>query len=573
MRWSKAVLLVAATILFSVSYRGLNLYDEGIILAGSLRVMNGEVPYRDFWAMYPPGNFYINAWLFSLFGEQAYWNRLFDALTKMAIVLVSYAIIRTWLSRGRSLFFATCVLLFLLAIGTPGFPVFQATLLALVMLLTLMRADQVGPDGGAPRTFFVLIFLAGTLNGLMVWFRHDLAAYALLSVIIWFGASIIIPSGARPGSAGVPPAGGPEACAPRKLAGVRIKAWFGYLLFRSCGRSGQVGCLVKEVGVFALGVALTFVPLAVYLLASAGYADLYFSLIESPATIYPDYRALPFPELTLSRLFAPSGESLVYFPFTILVLSVMVFGVSAWRAGTRHRAAVALEPGLHDARLGLLLFSLVALLSVKGLIRPNILHFAPAILFGLILAAYLSRRQSWKGFAPLAVLLLAFFAHTALTAVKKSVRNLPQFIAACQQPANPRLVCVNADRDTLDAARFIATEFPAVRELFVGTGAHDRIHVGNVAAYFLVPKQPATKWHESHPGIQTRADIQREIITELRGSESLVVLVDRRWDNEREPNRSAESSGNTDLDRFLADSFRLVKEFGPIAIYTRKQTE
>ena len=217
MRWSKAVLVVAAAVLLSVSYRDLNLYDEGIILAGSLRVMNGEVPYRDFWAMYPPGNFYINAWLFSVFGEQAYWNRLFDALTKMAIVLVAYAIIRTWLSRRRSLFFAAVVWSFLLVIGSPGFPVFQATLLALVMLLTLMRAAQVGPARGAPRVLFTLIFLAGALNGLMVWFRHDLAAYALLSVLIWFG----------------------------------------YPLFRSTGHSGQVGCLVKEVGIFALGVALT----------------------------------------------------------------------------------------------------------------------------------------------------------------------------------------------------------------------------------------------------------------------------------------------------------------------------
>ena len=37
-------------------------------------------------------------------------------------------------------------------------------------------------------------------------------------------ASIIIPPGARPGSAGVPPARGPEARAPRKLAGLTIKA-------------------------------------------------------------------------------------------------------------------------------------------------------------------------------------------------------------------------------------------------------------------------------------------------------------------------------------------------------------
>lgn len=530
MPWlGKTALVLAATLLLSVSYRGLNLYDEGIILAGSLRVMNGEVPYRDFWAMYPPGNFYINALLFSIFGEQAILNRLFDVFTKVAIVLVSYAIIRTWLSNRGSLFFSAVLFAFLLVIGTPGFPVFQATLLALAMVKVLMGAVKTGPDPDASRRYFILIFLAGALNGLMVSFRHDLAAYALLSVLLWFA----------------------------------------YPLFRSAGHPPRPWLPIKEVGWFALGVATTFLPLAIYLIVNAGYADLYFSLIESPARIYPAYRALPFPGLNLSRLFSASGEGLVYFPFAILALTVLVFLSSVLRPGPVHRSAAAPRPGLQAAPLGLLLFSLVALFSVKGLISPNAIHFAPAIVFSLILAAYLTRRRSWKWFAPMAALLLVFFAPTALSAVKKAVRNLPQAIAACQHPANPRLVCVSADQDTLEAARFIANEFPEARRLFVGTGAHDRIFVGNVAAYFIVPRQPATKWHESHPGIQTRADIQDAIIAELRGAESLVVLVDRRWDGVREPNRSAESSGNTGLDRFLAESFRLVKEFGSMAVYTR----
>ena len=530
MPWlGKTALVLAAVLLLFVSYRGLNLYDEGIILAGSLRVMNGEVPYRDFWAMYPPGNFYLNALLFSIFGEQAILNRLLDVFTKLAIVLVSYAIIRTWLSVKRSLFFSVVLFAFLLVIGTPGFPVFQATLLALAMVKILMGMAETDTGSDASRRYFILIFLAGALNGLMVAFRHDLAAYALLSVLLWLV----------------------------------------YPLFRSAGHLPRPWLPIEAVGWFSLGVATTFVPLAIDLFVNAGYADLYFSLIESPARIYSDYRALPFPRLILSRLLAASGEGLVYFPFAILALSVIVYISSVFRVDPADRSAVALGHGLHAAPLGLLLFSLASLFSIKGLVRPSALHFAPAIILGLILAAYLTRRQSWKRFVPMAVLLLVFFAPSTLSAVKKTVRNLPQFMAACQHPANPRLVCVNADQDTLDAARFIATQFPEAARLFVGTGAHDRIHVGNVAAYFIVPRRPATKWHESHPGIQTRADIQGAIIAELRSAESLVVLVDRRWDGVREPNRSAESSGNTGLDRFLAESFRLVEEFGSIAVYTR----
>ncbi len=40
---------------------GFNPYDSGIILTGGMRILNGELPYRDFFTMYAPGQFYIDA--------------------------------------------------------------------------------------------------------------------------------------------------------------------------------------------------------------------------------------------------------------------------------------------------------------------------------------------------------------------------------------------------------------------------------------------------------------------------------------------------------------------------------
>lgn len=45
-------------------------YDEGIILVASLLVRQGYIPYSDFWTMYSPGSFYLNALLFSILGEE-----------------------------------------------------------------------------------------------------------------------------------------------------------------------------------------------------------------------------------------------------------------------------------------------------------------------------------------------------------------------------------------------------------------------------------------------------------------------------------------------------------------------
>ena len=51
--------MVLALVLFVVSavcylpilQMPLNVYDEGIVLAGADRILRGDVPYRDFWSM------------------------------------------------------------------------------------------------------------------------------------------------------------------------------------------------------------------------------------------------------------------------------------------------------------------------------------------------------------------------------------------------------------------------------------------------------------------------------------------------------------------------------------------
>jgi len=58
-----------------------NVYDEGIISYGAVRILHGDVPYRDFWTMYAPAQFYIVAVLYKLFGLK---------LLVVRILLVAY---------------------------------------------------------------------------------------------------------------------------------------------------------------------------------------------------------------------------------------------------------------------------------------------------------------------------------------------------------------------------------------------------------------------------------------------------------------------------------------------------
>ena len=63
-----ALVALAAFALFSLDWRN-GLYG-GVAEVGAMRVLAGDLPYRDFWTLYAPGQFYLLAGLFAVFGLQ-----------------------------------------------------------------------------------------------------------------------------------------------------------------------------------------------------------------------------------------------------------------------------------------------------------------------------------------------------------------------------------------------------------------------------------------------------------------------------------------------------------------------
>ena len=55
---------VSFSLLFASMNRDVSRYDEGLVLFGAVRVLHGDVPYRDFYANYGPAQFYVLAGLF-----------------------------------------------------------------------------------------------------------------------------------------------------------------------------------------------------------------------------------------------------------------------------------------------------------------------------------------------------------------------------------------------------------------------------------------------------------------------------------------------------------------------------
>jgi hypothetical protein len=96
---------VYAVALFTVAYcaplfRLVNwLGDEGLLLHGAMRMFEGQVPYRDFFAIYPPGLFFIVGGWLTVFGTTFASARALAVATLAIVGVLVYTAAR--LTSGR----------------------------------------------------------------------------------------------------------------------------------------------------------------------------------------------------------------------------------------------------------------------------------------------------------------------------------------------------------------------------------------------------------------------------------------------------------------------------------------
>ena len=172
-----AILLVCGSLSSFIGIRvPLNYYDEGLTLLNATRVMQGDIPYHDFWTLYAPGHFYALAALFRVVGTNVLAARVLDTLCRIALSLLVYLVGRRMTSRWAAVVPYALVTLWVGAIGFYSYPIFPALALCLSVLLGLFRYM----DTGRRRW----LALAGILAGMAAIVRLDFGAYAALGAAI-----------------------------------------------------------------------------------------------------------------------------------------------------------------------------------------------------------------------------------------------------------------------------------------------------------------------------------------------------------------------------------------------------
>ena len=86
--YAAGVLISAFTVL-----RGIDPFDEGLILSAAARVAGGQAPYADFPWPYGPAHPYLLAGLSDAFGESLLWWRVVRVVCDAGVALLVFVIV------------------------------------------------------------------------------------------------------------------------------------------------------------------------------------------------------------------------------------------------------------------------------------------------------------------------------------------------------------------------------------------------------------------------------------------------------------------------------------------------
>jgi hypothetical protein len=286
--WIGTAIVLAAALQYWLWYfrRSTNLLDEGSTAAQALRILNGELIYRDFFTVVTPGSYYTVAWLFQIFGERLMVLRWTALVTGLLIVLVTLLVARrvmAWPFAAGAALMTTVWGWFLI---TPNLYSLQAALLALIALGCYLRyVDLAGTHW---------IVMAGVVTGLTALVKQNVGAYAAVALIATIWMSRLFDTDAR---------------------------------WRDRWRA---------TAFFTGGIGISMLP-ALFLLILAGAGPyLYESWVFYPLAQYPERFALPYPSF-----FQPLPEHGIFERWVrfVIFLPVIVYPLTAiamLRARQRH---------------------------------------------------------------------------------------------------------------------------------------------------------------------------------------------------------------------------------------------
>lgn len=500
--WGTVVALLLSTLKTSFYY-----YDEGLAVGNASRLMAGDIPYRDFWMLYPPGQTLMLAGLFTLAGKGLLVERLYDTAVRLAILLISFSLLKRFASKALRCVAILGQAVIFTSLGFYGYAFHSALLLALLSLLLLSRYFDTSR--------FFWLKSTGTALSLCMFFRWDVGVYGTVAVT---GALLL---------------------EERKSLKVTL-----------------CHMLVPQL----LGVLLLYGITA----SITGVKPLWDQVIAAPLTLQPAARWLPSP---LSLFIHPTANLSFslhdHLAFWIPILVLCVVSVTLVKSRQKVEAAA------FKIALSLLLFA--GGLLGQALSRFDISHCMPVLLVSPILLGMIHGTGIRSALSKeMRTFCLCLFLGSTWTLcsgplfarlAESSPFQCHSYIPAAQ--------CVRLDGDQQDAVKYLRANTQEFDSVYVGDARHDKAFAPDVGFYFLADRRAGTFHSELFPGGTTTLEGQRRIISDIIEHRVMWAVTFSGIEAD-ELNLSSVSSKVHELDNFLEEFFSEVARFGRYVIRRRK---
>lgn len=263
------IIIAGYLYIISTIQLGFNPYDSGIVLTGGMRILNGELPYLDFFTMYAPGQFYLDAILQSI-SREVLVIRFILSFFQLGILILISKISRNLFDDKYHIYSVLMVALWLGGMELYNRAIITSIFFILLLIYQLLKYDN--------RNYILI----GLVLSLTVFFRHDVGIIAL---------------------------------------GV-FNLFFIYERFKNNQLNLIIIYLWQLVG---------FIPLIIfsaYLFYNVSPEIVYENLIDIPKNVFPKYRSLPFPNpFETFELLKLIKNILLTFSFYIPFLTLLLYAI------------------------------------------------------------------------------------------------------------------------------------------------------------------------------------------------------------------------------------------------------
>jgi hypothetical protein len=508
-----AILLLAGVALCSLTaLRGIQPNDEGLMLQAAARIAGGEVPYRDFWWYYPPGQPYLLAGLWELGGPSLLDWRIVRVLANAVVAVLAW---RLALERSTPALALLAWAAALLAMAYPSGP--HPFPLALAFALGALLLFERHPAW------------AGILVGACAAWRIEFAAYLGLGILLALATS-------------------PERTAHRRG------------IIQLLGASTLTAAVLYLPVVVQAGVGPSWDLLVWYPLTEFGdYQSLPFPLAYDG----------PLNTSSLGGFLSDSAENLLawWLPLAAVLgfAGALAALLGSFRRSTDWPVVATIVFGIGMAHY---------LLVRADIFHTAPLVVTGSVLAAWAFTAWRTRELSptvRKALVGTGAVVAA--ASLAYAIVEGADRQWLLLRAPAAMVEAPPADGVRAEPDLarpLSQAVAEARRLSAPGEPIYVMGRRADITTAGAPLFYVLAGRPnPTRYDIAAPGVVTSAPVQEEIVADLRSSRPPVIV---RWDSPRtaapEPNRAGRSSGVRILDRYVDSAYRETARFGDWVILT-----